>query len=383
MQFSNKGNNGWLFQKAYYHGFDWNSKTNEKVAPPFFKERLDWLKSTDLIPVQNSAAANKIKLYTSYPGLVTGTGVNHESKSKGELTLGFEFDYSIGMPVIRGHSVKGAIRSVFPQDHNRKVKHQVEKAYQIHCWIHGEEANMDGFTAFKQNKNEYEAIVAIENEIFDGKTAKGLLSAYDQDVFFDAYIVEASQYTSTMQEYLGDDSITPHGKNPLKNPIPIPFLKVISGVAFEFRFLLHDNKLLTIEQKLNLFKKILIHKGIGAKTNVGYGQLVTTNASSKSIPKVIEKNQIKDHTRYKESMEIDAKISEVTDDSVRIEVNGDILFKSKANILKKFNEMAEKRTVKGKSGDFVELTKDLSIKIRVNANFTLDVQNFTVLPIWK
>ncbi len=46
----------------------------------------------------------------------------------------------------------------------------------------------------------------------------------------------------------------------------------------EFRFKLVDtkigNKELKKEDKLNLFKEILTTMGIGAKTNVGYGQLL-------------------------------------------------------------------------------------------------------------
>ena len=74
-----------------------------------------------------------------------------------------------------------------------------------------------------------------------------------------------------------DDSITPHGDNPLKNPIPIPMLKIAPGCVMEFRFALGDSIIngntYFASCKSEIFKKILGTVGVGAKTNVGYGQL--------------------------------------------------------------------------------------------------------------
>ena len=54
-------------------------------------------------------------------------------------------------------------------------------------------------------------------------------------------------------------------------------LKIAPGCTIEFRFRLHDSVVggntFTANAKLDLFKKILGTVGIGAKTNVGYGQL--------------------------------------------------------------------------------------------------------------
>ena len=75
---------------------------------------------------------------------------------------------------------------------------------------------------------------------------------------------------------LCSDSITPHGDNPLKNPTPLTFLKIAPGSTMEFRFKLVDSeiteKIFTAAQKKALFEEILKTVGIGAKTNVGYGQ---------------------------------------------------------------------------------------------------------------
>jgi CRISPR-associated protein Cmr6 len=71
---------------------------------------------------------------------------------------------------------------------------------------------------------------------------------------------------------LGLDYITPHKDGPLKNPTPLPFLKILPGVTVNFQFQLHDGYYLKAKGKLELFRKILLDFGVGAKTNVGYGQ---------------------------------------------------------------------------------------------------------------
>ena len=109
----------------------------------------------------------------------------------------------------------------------------------------------------------------LTDEIFEGKKDNKPLNIYDRDIFFDAVI----DVENTKAQYiLGEDYITPH-KNPIKNPTPIKFLKVMPDVAWCFQFDLKKG-ILSKEQKKELFKSILIDLGIGAKTNVGYGALV-------------------------------------------------------------------------------------------------------------
>lgn len=280
MVFNNNGNNSWLYNKAYYNGFDWDRNSDENYAPTFFNERLEWLKNVRLNVPQYPGQTNEIRLNTTYPGLATGIGVKHETKSTGELKLGFEFDYSSGMPVIRGHSVKGVLRAAFPQDHRKGVKFKKEKAYQVYCWLNDLIFTHDGLQKFNADPEKYKLIKAYESEIFDGRLFNGsLISVYDQDVFFDSFVTIASRYPSTLNQYLANDSITPHKKkrmsyekSMLKNPVPIPFLKILPGVTITFKFMLHNNGLLNIVQKQKLFTAILTDKGVGAKTNVGYGQ---------------------------------------------------------------------------------------------------------------
>ena len=248
----------------------------------------DWVVEKDIRIIQNEKANKRIEVTVQYPGLVTGTGINHEAKIEGEFKLGVHFDYTYGMPVIYGSSVKGLLRSAFPdsvevtnREKDARMKAKREKLREakkglIKSYLSSKEigiSNMD--------------IDALRDQIFEGigensQGVTGSLSIYKRDVFFDAVIVKPYRKDGRTR-ILESDSITPHVKKEmtyeqsmLKNPVPLTFLKIASGVKMEFRFDLKPatiNKVeITAEQKKCLFEKILKDFGIGAKTNVGYGQ---------------------------------------------------------------------------------------------------------------
>jgi CRISPR-associated protein Cmr6 len=102
-------------------------------------------------------------------------------------------------------------------------------------------------------------------------------SIYNRDIFFDAVIKSPFRNDKNQDIFLVDDSITPHTEGPLKNPTPIKMLKIAPGCKMEFRFKLNNHKIkdreYTSDFILEIFKKILGTVGVGAKTNVGYGQL--------------------------------------------------------------------------------------------------------------
>ena len=224
---------------------DWmNIKTN-KANPSILKKRNTRLTEEGLLykiekPVDTQ---DTFELEIIYPGLVTGIGINHEATIEGEFKLGVHFDWTYGMPVVYGSSVKGVLKSYFkefyvPQDGQPSADDAIE-------------------------------------DIFNG----GKKSIYCRDTFFDAVIVQADK--KGKGRILCSDSITPHGDNPLKNPTPITFLKIAPGCKLQFRFKLvptvieKEGRQLTLSasDKLTLFKEILTTVGIGAKTNVGYGQM--------------------------------------------------------------------------------------------------------------
>ena len=227
------------FYKDYYSNINW-----EDIDDIIIKENNSHFTRPNLLYTNEVEGLYTyvIPLKIQYPGLVTGVGINHETTLiEGEFKLGLHFDWTFGMPVIYGSSVKGVLRSYFED---------------FYC-----------------PKADQPPMKELFNDIFDG----GAKSIYHRDIFFDAVIVKADK----KKRILCADSITPHGDNPLKNPIPLPFLKIAPGCIIEFRFKLVDTKIVkdghplifTVQDKLDLFKEILTTVGIGAKTNVGYGQL--------------------------------------------------------------------------------------------------------------
>lgn len=233
-------------------------KTDKKNAP-IIKKRNARLTETGLLYVIEKPIETDdvFKLDITYPGLATGIGINHEATIEGEFKLGVHFDWTYGMPIIYGSSVKGVLRAWFKEFYTGN-----RNPYDYEMEIF-EGALRDFEAEKKEYGNEWEVKVEnIKNRIYSPK------SIYDRDIFFDAVI----STPDNKGRILCSDSITPHGNNPLKNPTPITFLKIAPGCKLEFRFKLTGSNEEKKEKRV-LFKKILTTVGIGAKTNVGYGQL--------------------------------------------------------------------------------------------------------------
>lgn len=206
-----------------------------------------------------SYARDTFVLTVLYPGLITGVGINHEAKVKGEFKLGIHLDYTTGLPVIYGSSVKGVLRDAFESDVEISVlKDLVPES------LH---KNLDDIKIKLTKANK--SLKNLMTEMFGEDKDKDERSVYKRDVFFDAIVCGMQDGQKSM---LAADAITPHTAGPLKEPNPIGFVRIASGTNIRFRFRLVDSTL-TIKEKLTLFKAILIAFGIGAKTNVGYGQL--------------------------------------------------------------------------------------------------------------
>ena len=236
------------YYKDYFAGADFSPLLNGgDSAMRDLKEKNQNLCSPNLLKViEKSPLVNTVfTLEIQYPGLVTGVGIKHETKIEGEFKLGVHFDWTHGMPVVYGSSVKGVLRAWFKE--------------------------------FYKPTTDQPSVDDAFNSIFEGKENGKSKSIYERDIFFDAVIVEAD----SKGRILASDSITPHGgenhDNPLMNPTPLTFMKIASGCTMEFRFKLVDTiidgKKFTAAQKKTLFEEILKTVGVGATTNVGYGQL--------------------------------------------------------------------------------------------------------------
>ncbi len=255
-------NPGLLFNKHYFKDInfrDLDGNSNETLLKNNNNDLLNSLFNTHLVPKYPNTRT--IELITVYPGLFSGSGYGHEISVKGEIKLGFYFDHTTGLPVIPGSSVKGVLRSAFEKDNRNYIKYLLKEELEIE--------NTDNIN-----------IADLEQNIFEGTEGQSL---YKKDIFFDAFPVATADKD---EHFLGNDYITPH-ENPLKNPIPLQFLKILPQVTFRFSFDLKDfnsesGNGLKAEQKLQLFKQILLDLGIGAKTNVGYGQFVLNKEENES-----------------------------------------------------------------------------------------------------
>jgi CRISPR-associated protein Cmr6 len=286
-------NAGWLFYRNYYSslqsGTEGESRlesfirnghlriNNEPKDKVFFKTESDELLGFAWDSVQNQYFAKdrlqSFQFETTYPGLLVGSGYSHQTGSMGEFKLGFFFDHTTGLPILPGSSVKGLLRSAFPNQEKRGAVKK-RKAEFIGAMLRGIRQDLSSIKA--QSKEEEELVSQLEYQIFEGILKnEEYLPMYKHDVFHDAFIVGTSK--GNRGKIFGEDYITPH-LNPLKNPIPVRFMKILPGVSFQFNFDLKDsrvgNLVLSAQEKCELFKQIILLFGIGAKTNVGYGQFV-------------------------------------------------------------------------------------------------------------
>jgi len=239
-------NIGWLFYKDYFKGIDYADLDNPKNKETIQNRVKNIINQSVTIADDEKLGNTHFKATTTYPGLILGSGNAHELPSiEGQAILGFHFDYTSGLPVIQGSSIKGVLRSAFA--YPEYITEYVGKGIDIKV---------------------------LEKEIFD-----------NGDVFFDATIISNGKI-------LGDDFITPHGDDPFKNPIPLRFIKVLPNVAFRFDFELRDG-ILSKSEKESLFKKILSDLGLGAKTNVGYGKFSDFKAIAKTKEEIAQEEALK------------------------------------------------------------------------------------------
>lgn len=331
----NTPNIGWLYFKDYLRqGIDpailfqnAPEERNEKERKEYFEKHFvvknkvileqEFSVNTSAAIVSELAKSN-ISLKTTYPGLTLGTGYTHETGELGEFKLGFFFDHTTGYPCIPGSTVKGCLRSMFPKkegDDSDELSNASEKYNYLASVIRELPHVLESILIENELGEEYDQkehpkreafIDQLEMEIFEGKkpvikedgsVENQPICIYERDIFFDAYLVSTDHPAINRSTYknqkpfIGDDYITPHVNrkkpemSPFTSPIPLMFLKILPEVTIQFQFDVKDG-LLTKEQKEELFRRLLLDFGIGAKTNVGYGQFeeVTVSRSSERRP---------------------------------------------------------------------------------------------------
>lgn len=315
-RYSLSGNLGLLFTRRYYHDLtkelvddcdrlNIKQKEQQNLQNDYYQGRNDniiaqakhFVKPKDKYKLGNKS----FELTTIYPGLLTGTGILHGTGHTGEAKLGLMFDHTTGLPYLPGSSVKGLLRSLFPlrdietaDKWKKEGLAQKEKALSKNDNVlkkKAEELINNANALLKQADEKRNYIVSImgkdgftkemvddlERSIFDGveidEEGKSTCISIN-DIFFDAFPEKAGKYGLLSLDY-----ITPHNNGEFKDPTPLQFIRISPEVTFQFQFQLHNSKkngkeICSIKEKEDLFKEILTTVGIGAKTNVGYGQLV-------------------------------------------------------------------------------------------------------------
>lgn len=236
--------------------------------PGFVEEQVKSAISvnSDVLEVLRSANYSVVNMRVQASGLLIGSGLAHGLPgSEEDVKTGLQFDYTSGLPVIPGSSVKGVIRSAFPtikEDKEQSNEADAEKLNYIKSLI----ADIPEFSALGLEDKD---ILELGNQMFN-----------HGDIFADALLVGYGTRTkqqSPVNQALAEDYITPHTGGPLAQPIPIKIVKVAPGVTFAFCFKFNETKIgakvVSASMKKALCAAILQDLGVGAKTNVGYGVL--------------------------------------------------------------------------------------------------------------
>lgn len=236
--------------------------------PGFVKEQVKSAISvnSDVLEVLRSADYSVVNMRVQAPGLLIGSGLAHGLPgSEEDVKTGLQFDYTSGLPVIPGSSVKGVIRSAFPtikEDKEQSNEADAEKLNYIKSLI----ADIPEFSALRFEDKD---ILELGNQMFN-----------HGDIFADALLVgygTRKKQQVHVRQVLAEDYITPHTGGPLAQPIPIKIVKVAPGVTFAFCFKFNETKIgakvVSASMKKALCAAIFQDLGVGAKTNVGYGVL--------------------------------------------------------------------------------------------------------------
>lgn len=208
-------------------------------------------------------AEDFIELSVTYPGLIVGLGYNIGIGIKGESEFknGFYFDWTTGVPTIPGSSVKGTLRSIFPLNDKEHKESKLDRSYST--------SRVEYLNDISGRDLNIEQWVKIRDDIFEGSIGEDRFKPVSKrDIFFGGEIKESSR------KLIVEDYITPHGDG-LKDPKPLKMMKIAPGTIFRVYFKLEnsiiDDFSFTKEEKLKLFKDIILDLGLGAKTNSGYG----------------------------------------------------------------------------------------------------------------
>lgn len=282
-------NLGWLFYKYLYLPENLQKNKDKYDVKPellnkLFSAGIDSKIIDGFLNEIENISTHCFRLKVNYPGLMIGVGYFHGLPNSNEdIKTGFFFDYTSGLPIIPASSIKGVLRSFFPDSDKDKFKQ--EKTEFIRSILKNEKLDVD----------------AIKNEIFEGIDKNGnLMPIGKRDKFLDT-MISGKPNGIIVQEY-----ITPHEQ--FKNPIPIRFVKIAPGVELEFNFILNDG-IIGAQEKEKLFFELIMTGGLGAKTNSGYGHLLKVSLGEAEQP-CLESKKKKERKKHLESLSAEERLFE-------------------------------------------------------------------------
>ena len=152
-----------LFYKDYYQDVDFHyvldgKDPDKNMVKNSIGKMNKKIKESILVKIPRlSCVTHSFSAKIAYPGLITGTGLVHDSKKlDGAFNLGMHFDYTFGMPIVYGSSVKGVLCRYFKEFY----KGEIDKE-------------------------------KLQKDIFSGEASDGTnKSIYKRDIFFDAVILK-------------------------------------------------------------------------------------------------------------------------------------------------------------------------------------------------
>ncbi|MCV6547910.1 MAG: type III-B CRISPR module RAMP protein Cmr6 [Cohaesibacter sp.] len=219
-----------------------NSKKSQWIEPFCGKQGDEHMlknAASRLANIARSLNGCEPVIYISASPFVTGMGLAHPIEN------GFSWHHTLGVPYLAGSSIKGMMRA-WARD-----------------WLQEEEEEI--------------------GRLF-GRDSKDGTGAAGNIIIFDALPIEPP--------VLMEDVLTPHdggwriAQNPTEknapgdwiSPVPIPFLAVASGASFQF--LLAPRAGATqgdLKKAMDYLEQALEWIGIGAKTAVGFGRMLTND----------------------------------------------------------------------------------------------------------
>lgn len=265
-------NLGYYYLKQRFESYYFNKEMLKEMDKNFFDVSVIKDEEDEL---ETNLNLQKIYFSVAHPGFLIGTGTTieftpiqdkeekKESIGLDNYKIGINFDYTTGLPYIPGSSIKGVLRSFFPN-----IDETVDEREDI------SEAKTEIINIILNKNFSVQELKKIAMSIFEGvktTSSKEFLPINKRDKFIEGRILVLNKNRMTVLE---KDYIT-HHKDILGDPNPVAFLKLVPEIKLELVFQLHDAEIdglkLNKDEKLNLFKEILFFTGLGAKTNTGYG----------------------------------------------------------------------------------------------------------------